>query len=277
MTSTIGYAEVIGDPIAHSRSPLIHKRWLAELGFNCEYRATRVTRPQLAAFIEERRADPLWRGCNVTMPLKLDALMLADGTSDRAVAAGAANILLPKDGALMAGNTDVGAILRLLDGLLAAQERPDGVTLLGNGGAARAALVALRMLDIADVRIQARDLSAAYKLAVEFGLGQQPVRFDEPIDTGGLINATPLGMAGFPPVHIDIGPMAANGWVFDMVTDPAETLLLKSAGERGLATIDGIALLVEQAADSFMLLFGQDAPRQSDDAVVARLRELQPQ
>lgn len=275
MTSTIGYAEVIGDPIAHSKSPLIHKHWLAELDLKFDYRATRVTRRELAAFVEGRRADPLWRGCNVTMPLKLDALMLADGISDGAVAAGAANILLPKDGALMAGNTDVGAILRLLAELLAARERSAGVTLLGNGGAARAVLVALRMLDIADVRIQARDLSAAYKLAVEFGLGQQPVRFDEPVDTGGLINATPLGMAGFPPVPIDIGPMPANGWVFDMVTDPAETLLLKSARERGLATIDGIALLVEQAADSFMLLFGQDAPRQSDDAVLARLRELE--
>ena len=273
MTSAVGYAEVIGDPIAHSRSPLIHKHWLAELGLNFDYRATRVTRQELAAFVEGRRADSLWRGCNVTMPLKLDALMLADGTSDRAVAAGAANILLPKDGALLAGNTDVGAILRLL----ADKERTDGVTLLGNGGAARAVLVALRMLDIADVRIQARDLSAAYKLAVEFGLGEQPVRFDEPIQTGGLINATPLGMAGFPPVHIDIGRMPANGWVFDMVTDPAETLLLKAAGERGLATIDGITLLVEQAADSFMLLFGQGAPRRPDDAVVARLRELEPQ
>ena len=84
-------------------------------------------------------------------------------------------------------------------------------------------------------------------------------------------------MAGYPPVRIDIDAMPAKGWVFDMVTEPAKTALLQSAAERGLATIDGIAMLVEQAADSFALLFGRDAPRQSDDAMVARLRELEPQ
>ncbi len=277
MTSAAGYAEVIGDPIAHSRSPAIHKHWLKALGRDYDYRATRVARAELAAFVAKRRADPQWRGCNVTMPLKLDALMLADGASDRAVAAGSANILLPKDGALLAGNTDVGAILRLLAPLLAAEDRPAGITLLGNGGAARAVLAALHMLDVTNVRIQARNLAAATKLAVQFGLEQQPARFDEPISSGGLINATPLGMAGFPPVQINIGLMPANGWVFDMVTDPVNTALLRSAAERGLATIDGIAMLVEQAADSFALLFGRDAPRQSDDAMFARLRELEPQ
>ena len=259
MTSSMGYAEVIGDPIAHSRSPLIHKHWLAELGLNFDYRATRVTRPELTTFVKERRADPLWRGCNVTMPLKLDALMLADGSSDRAVAAGAANLLLPKDGALMAGNTDVGAILRLLAELLAAKERPDGVTLLGNGGAARAVLVALRMLDIADVRIQARDLSAAYKLAVEFGLGQQPVRFDEPVTPAGSSTPRRWAWPGFRPSVSTSVPCRLMAGSSTWVTDPAETLLLKSAGERGLATIDGIALRVEQAADSFMLLYGRRA------------------
>ncbi len=277
MTSTTGFAEVIGDPIAHSRSPAIHKYWLAELGLSFDYRATRVARGELPAFVRERSADPVWRGCNVTMPLKLDAVILADGASDRAVAAGAANILVPKNGSLLAGNTDVGAIMRLLAPLLAESPPSDGITLLGNGGAARATLVALTMLNIKDVRIQARDLSAAYKLAVEFGLRQQPIKFDAPVETSGLVNATPLGMAGYPDIQLDIRHMPAGGWVLDMVTDPAETALLRSAAQKGLNTIDGLALLIEQAADSFTLLFGKDAPRHFDSQLLARLRESERQ
>ena len=272
MSDAIPYAEVIGDPIDHSRSPAIHTFWLGKAKLAFDYRATRVTRTDLASFIKQRRAEPAWRGCNVTMPLKLDALMLADGASDRAVAAGAANLLVSKDGALLAGNTDVGGVLALLGPLLEKQGAPDGITLLGNGGAARAVLVALRMMGMADITIQARDLSEAYKLAVEFGLSESPRTFDQPIETSGLVNATPLGMAGVPPFDVDIRGMPAAGWVFDMVTEPAETPLLRAAGERRLATIDGLSMLVEQAAESFRLLFDAEAPRQYDAELLAELR-----
>lgn len=271
MTSVRGYAEVIGDPIAHSRSPEIHRFWLESLGLDFDYRAVRVARAELPAYVEDRRADLSWRGCNVTMPLKLDAIMQADEASDRAIAAGAANLLLRKDGNLLAGNTDVGAILQLLGPRL--QQNPgSAITLLGNGGAARAVLVAMRMLGHGQVRIQARDLSEAYKLAVEFALEEEPRRFDTAIDSHGLINATPLGMPGFPPVALDLSSMPDYGWVLDMVTEPAETRLLQAAGKRGLATIDGLAMLVEQAAASFMLLFGHEAPRDQDSQLMARLR-----
>ena len=272
MTSPGGYAEVIGDPIAHSKSPAIHNFWLDKLGLGFDYRATLVPRADLPAVLAERRGDSAWRGCNVTMPLKLDALMLADDASDRAVAAGAANLLVPKDGRLLAGNTDVGAVLQLLGPRLQQDGAPDGITLLGNGGAARAVLVALRMLEFGNVCIQARDITAAYALALEFGLEVQPRTFDVPIASTGLINATPLGMVNVPPFAIDLTRMPPAGWVCDMVTDPVETPLLRSARERGLATIDGIALLVEQAAGSFMLLFGHEAPRQHDADLMARLR-----
>ena len=273
MTSAQGYAEVIGDPIAQSRSPEIHKYWLGILGLDFDYRATRVERAELPAYVEDRRADASWRGCNVTMPLKLDAIMRADEASDRAVAAGAANLLLRKDGEILAGNTDVGAILELLGPRL--QDNPgSSVTLLGNGGAARAALVAMRMLGHGAVQIQARDLGEAYKLAVEFGLEEEPREFDMPIDSDGLINATPLGMAGFPQVAIDLAAMPSHGWVVDMVTEPAETALIRAARRRGLATIDGLSMLVEQAAASFMLLFGHEAPREQDRQLMATLRSL---
>ena len=265
------YAEVIGDPIAQSQSPVIHGFWLKALKIDADYRRTLVPRADFPDYLVKRRADSDWRGCNVTMPLKLDALLLADGATDRAVAAGAANILVAKKDKVLAGNTDVGGVLQVLGPGLA-KGAPDGITLLGNGGAARAVLVALRMLGIADVRIQARDLSVATKLAVEFGLSEQPRPFDAPIGTGGVINATPMGMAGEPPLIADLARMPPNGWVFDLVTDPVETALLHAARERGLATIDGIAMLVEQAAASFMLLFGQEAPRGHDAELMRKLR-----
>lgn len=264
------WAEVIGDPIAHSRSPPIHRFWLDALGMEGDYRATRVARADLRDFVAGRRLEPDWRGCNVTMPLKLDALLLADRRSDRAAAAGAANLLFVRDGALNAANTDVGAVARLLEPLVAAT---DGITLLGNGGAARAVLVALHLLDFYAVRIQSRDLAEARKLAVEFRTGLAPAPFDSPITSTGLVNATPLGMTGHPAFVLDIAGIPAGGWVMDLVTDPAPTRLLEDARKRGLATIDGLSVLVEQAASSFELLFGRDPPRDRDDALMLLLRE----
>ena len=264
------FAEVIGDPVAHSRSPQIHRFWLQALGIDGDYRATQVTRAGLAEFIASRRADPDWRGCNVTMPLKLDALLLADRRSDRAAAAGAANLLFVRDGDLNAANTDVGAVARLLQPLIG---KTRNITLLGNGGAARAVLVALRLLNfVDDVRIQSRDLSEARKLAVEFGTGLSPAPFDSPIASDGLVNATPLGMTGQPPFELDLSHMPGGGWVMDMVTDPDPTALLVDARRRGLATIDGLGLLVEQAAAAFELLFGRKPPRDKDGELMLALR-----
>lgn len=263
------WAEVIGDPIAHSRSPSIHRFWLDALGIGGDYCATLVTRAELRQFIAGRRTEPGWRGCNVTMPLKLDALLLADRRSDRAAAAGAANVLFVRGGELLAANSDVGAVARLLEPLIPGT---DTITLLGNGGAARAVLVALHLLDFYAVRIQSRDLAEARKLAVEFRTGLAPAPFDSPIATPGLVNATPLGMTGHPPFALDIGGIPAGGWVMDMVTDPAPTRLLDDAVARGLATIDGLSLLVEQAAASFELLFGRKPPRDRDGELMLRLR-----
>ena len=108
------------------------------------------------------------------------------------------------------------------------------VTLLGNGGAARAALVALKLVGISAVRIQARDLAEAVKLAVEFGLEVEPAPFTAPIASDGLINATPLGMPGRDCLNCDLHRMPASGWVFDMVTDPAVTPLIEAARDHGL-------------------------------------------
>lgn len=266
------FAEVIGDPIDHSLSPLIHGFWLEALGIEADYRRMKVSRADFPAYIAERRGDPGWRGANVTMPLKLDAAALADETTDRAVAAGAANVLMLREGKLVAANTDVGAIALLLSRLHQAKAAMRSVTLLGNGGAARAALVALKMVGLSAVRIQARDMAEATKLAVEFGLDVGPAPLTETIVSDGLINATPLGMAGRDCLNCDLSHMPANGWVFDMVTDPPETPLLAAARERGLAVCTGLDMLVEQAASSFHLFFGVEPPRDRDPELLQKLK-----
>lgn len=266
------YAEVIGDPIDHSLSPTIHGFWLEALGIDASYGRRKVTRADLPAYLEEKRNDENWRGSNVTMPLKLDAITLAEGATDRAVAAGAANVLMLRDGKLVAANTDVGAIAILLSRLHEAKAPMSSVTLLGNGGAARAALVALKLVGLAAVRIQARDLGAAYKLAVEFGLEAEPAPFTAQIESDGLINATPLGMPGQECLNCDLSHMPQSGWVFDMVTEPAETPLIEAGRQRGLKTVGGLDMLVEQAASSFKLFFDRDAPRDRDAELWQKLK-----
>ena len=266
------YAEVIGDPVDHSLSPAIHNFWLEALGIDATYGRRKVTRAEFPAYLAEKRADPNWRGSNVTMPLKLDAVALADSASDRAVAAGAANLLMIREGQLAAANTDVGAIAALLVKLHEAKARMGSVTLLGNGGAARAALVALKLVGIANVRVQARDVAEARKLAVEFGLETGPALFTEPIASDGLINATPLGMPGRDCLNCDLQRMPAGGWVFDMAYDPDETPLIEAARKAGLHSVSGLQMLVEQAAASFELFFGQKPPRDRDAELWQLLR-----
>ena len=272
MMSPRGYAEVIGDPIEQSRSPLIHQYWLDALGIAADYRRHLVRVDELDAYVARVRVDPLWRGSNVTMPLKRAALDLAEEATDRAVAASAANLLLIRDGKLFAANTDVGAIAKLVDTARDGGRRIASVTLFGCGGAARAALVALKLLAIDQVRIQARDMAAARKLAVEFGLALPPRPLTDPVETDALINATPLGMEGYDCLNCDVALIPADGLVFDMVSSPADTPLIAAAKARGLAVVTGLDMLVEQAATSFKLMFGVDPPRDRDAELWTRLR-----
>ena len=271
MTSR-AYAEVIGDPISHSRSPAIHNFWLEALGIEADYRQHLVRADELASYVATVRADSLWRGSNVTMPLKRAALDLADEATDRAVAAGAANLLLMREGRLFAANTDVGAIATLVDRARKAGRRAGSVTLFGSGGAARGALVACKLLGIDLVRIQARDMAAARKLAVEFGLALEPRPLTARVDSDALINATPLGMAGYECLNCDLALLPEGGLVFDMVSNPAETPLTLAARARRLAVVTGMEMLIEQAAASFKLMFGQDPPRDCDAELWQRLK-----
>jgi shikimate dehydrogenase len=264
------YAEVIGDPIAQSQSPVIHGFWLKALKIDADYRRTIVTRAAFPDYLAKRRADPDWRGCNVTMPLKLDAVALADDATDRAVAAGAANLLLPREGKLIAANTDVGGAIAVIQGLREAGAAMGSVTVLGSGGAARAVLVALRFCDLPRMTIQARNLAEARKLSLEFQLNDAPQPFDTPIATDGLINATPLGMPGWANLCCTLDEMPRQGWVFDLVT-LADTPLVEQARRQGLQVANGLTMLIEQAAESFPLLFDARSPRDQDPALLEEL------
>jgi shikimate dehydrogenase len=265
------YAEVIGDPITQSLSPTIHGFWLEQLGIEADYRRKQVTRSELKDYLGAARDDEHWRGCNITMPLKLDALTLADEASDRALGTGATNIIVPRDGKLLAGNTDVGAVAKLIDQLARSGAPMRAVTLLGSGGGARAVLMALHLIGFRQVRIQSRNLAEAMALAVQHGLEVEPAPFDAPIEGDGLINATPLGMTGQPPLDLDFSSMSANGWVIDLITSPNPTDLVRAARARGMDAVGGIGMLVEQAAESFELFFGKEPPRDKDGALMQKL------
>ena len=265
------YAEIIGDPVVQSLSPAIHTFWLEALGIDAEYRRQQVGRSALKEYLDRVRSDPDWLGCNVTMPLKLDALTLADDASDRALGTGAANIIVPREGKLLAGNTDVGAVAKLIEHMARAGSPMRAVTLLGSGGAARAVLMALRLIGFTQIRIQSRDVTEAYALALQHGLEIQPVPFDVPIEGDGLINATPLGMVGQLPLQVDLAQMTANGWVVDLVTNPNPTDLVKEARARGMNAVGGIGMLIEQATESFKLFFEKEPPRDKDAELMQKL------
>ena len=271
------FAEVIGDPIEHSRSPSIHRFWLDAIGSDADYRATRVGRDELAEFLGRRRGDPDWRGCNVTMPLKLDALALADEATDRALAAGASNILLPRDGKLLAGNTDVAGILAVLPDTVMSSSSE--VCVIGTGGAARAALTAMRIRGVRIALISARDERGGWSLMEQFGFGGtvRPLEDAHNYQTADvIINATPLGMTGHPrvpqPILDHLRDPAPGATLLDLVTSPPRTELLAAAEAAGMNTIDGLTMLVEQAAASFGHFFGEPPPRDKDAELMISLR-----
>ncbi len=266
---THGYAEVIGDPIAQSKSPLIHGFWLARLGIAAEYRRTLVTTEELPGYFAERRVDPAWRGCNVTMPHKLAALDLVEDRGDVRAGIGAINtVFRAEDGALVGTNTDAGGFYAPIADLDLAG-RP--VTVIGAGGAARAILFALAKLDVGPVTLLNRTPLKGAALLARFGLKGRALPLDAPVPPCALlVNASTLGMTGQPPFAPDLSALPDDPIVYDAVYAPLETPLLAAARARGLETVDGLEMLVGQAALAFEIFFGAAPPREGDE----ELREL---
>lgn len=266
---TTPYAEVIGDPIAQSKSPLIHKFWLGKLGLEGDYRAHRVAPADLPSYIAARRDDPDWRGCNVTIPHKIAVQDLVDDPGGVRASIGAMNtVLRAADGTLTGTNTDAAGFFAPLSGLdLAGQT----AVVVGSGGAARAVLFALSKSDVARVVVLARNPLKGAGLLAQFGLKGEAHPLTRRLPAAALlVNATSLGMTGQPPLTLDLDSLPPHALVYDIVYAPLTTPLLANAQARGLETVDGLEMLVGQAALAFELFFGAAAPREHD----AELRAL---
>jgi len=266
------WAEIIGDPVVHSRSPLLHGFWIAAAGIDADYRATRTTPDDLAAFVAARRADHDWRGCNVTAPLKQAVLPFLDKVAPDAERVGAVNCIVPETGGLTGYNTDVDGVAAALPGEIF-EGRP--VCMIGAGGAARAGLVHLAG-HARTVCILARSPEKAEALRSVAPFEIFP--FDQATEAmdgaAAVVNASTLGMTGaplMPQFILDAMAKAAPGaTVLDMVYSPRDTPFLQAARGHGLASVDGLVMLIGQAKRAFRLFFGVEPPHGHGDA----LREL---
>jgi shikimate dehydrogenase len=267
---TSPYAEVIGDPIAHSKSPLIHKFWLAKLGIEADYRATLVHPDDLEKFVAGRISDPDWRGCNVTIPHKIAVMdHVADPGNVRA-SIGAMNTLAwGEDGEVMGTNTDAAGFYAPISDMILEGAQ---VAVIGSGGAARAVLFALARCDVGEVALFVRNPLKGAGLLAHFGLKGSVHKLEAPLPPASLlVNATSLGMTGQLPLIVDLSPLPRDAVVYDLVYAPLLTPLLTAAEKRKLATVDGLEMLVGQAAFAFELFFGAPPPRECDDELRALL------
>lgn len=233
---------VIGDPVGHSLSPLLHGAMLRRSGIEGSYQAVTVTAETLPAFIQAARSGA-WDGCNVTMPLKRAILSYLDELSPAATACGAVNTVCFRNGRALGDNTDAPGIAASLAAWNAADAGP--VLLLGNGGAAQAARWAL----------ENRPLITAARRGGDVALAELPRAAK---NCTLLLNATPLGMTDYPALtdFSFLDGLAEGAVVFDLVYQPRRTALLMAAEQRGLTAIGGLELLVQQAMLSFARFTG---------------------
>ena len=266
-THKSGQYFVIGKPIAHSLSPLIHNQALRELGLEGTYSAREVAVEELADFFAEFRSAH-HAGCNITLPLKVAALALVDEASPRAQRLGAINTLYWREGRLLGENTDVIGFQAPLAGKSFAH-----ALILGAGGVSRAAICALQEMQVKKITITNRSPEKAQALAGEFGIACAPWEEREGLEADLVINATSLGMKG---AREDDTPYEAGfftgrtGLAYDIVYTPEQTRFLREAAAAGWQTQSGVAMFVEQARAAFALWTGVPMPAESAYAAVRR-------
>jgi shikimate dehydrogenase len=252
------FACVIGWPLGHSRSPLIHNYWIKQHWLNAEYRLEPVPPDQLKSFIGALR-ERGYVGMNVTVPHK-EAAMALSVPDERARAVGAANTFWFDGDTLRSTNTDVAGFLENLDSATPAWDRGlSTAVVLGAGGGARAVIYALLTREVERIYVINRTPERAESLKRQFGLRVVPAGWNETTGllggAGLLVNATTLGMTGQPPLEINLRSPPSLV-VADLVYDPLETGLLRLARQRGLRTADGLGMLLHQAVGGFERWFG---------------------
>ncbi|MBK1795001.1 shikimate dehydrogenase [Devosia sp. WQ 349] len=252
-------AFVIGHPIAHSRSPLIHGTWLAEHGIDGSYEAIDVAPDALPAFFERLRGGE-FAGGNVTIPHKEAVFALCDEVDPLALSIGAVNTLIARDGRVTGTNTDYLGFLGNLD--QGAPNWSDGskpAIVLGAGGASRAILVALASRSIPVILLN-RTRETADRLAQELDgdITVAPIdAFNDVAPHAGLVvNTTSVGMHGSRFENLDLSRLQLGSLVTDIVYSPLVTPLLADAQKLGLQTVDGLGMLLHQAVPGFAAWFG---------------------
>jgi shikimate dehydrogenase len=250
---------VVGWPIKHSRSPLIHGYWIKRHKLAAEYRREAVEPGTEAQFFASLAARG-YVGCNVTLPHK-EAALAASDPDDRARAVGAANTLWLEGERLLSTNTDVEGFTNNLDAAVPDWDmRGRDAVVLGAGGSARAVVYGLIERGFSRVHVVNRTFDRAQALRDRFGAVVQPANWSALphllTRAGLLVNTTLLGMTGQPRLEIDLSPLPPDAVVSDLVYAPLETELLVAARQRGLAVADGLGMLLHQAVRGFSLWFG---------------------
>lgn len=252
---------VIGWPIKHSRSPVIHRFWLRELGIDGDY-VVQPLEPERAAAWLANFAKSGYVGANVTVPHKETAYAVIERREPAARAIGAVNTIWLEDGKLVGTNTDGFGFLANLD-----QEAPRWsehartAVVLGAGGAARAIVWALAERGFERIHVVNRTVARAEALAERYGPAVRAGGWETLPGLLGnadvLVNTTSLGMEHQPPLDIDLAALSKDALVTDLVYVPLVTPLLAQAARRGLRTVDGLGMLLHQAAPGFEHWFGK--------------------
>jgi shikimate dehydrogenase len=259
--SYFALAAVIGWPISHSRSPRIHNHWLKLHGINGTYLPLAVAPGQLDTALKGLPALG-FRGCNITLPHKIDALKCVHDIDANARRMGAINtVVVQADGSLKGYNNDgFGFIQALLDGKPDWRADAGPITVLGAGGAARAVVLSLADRGAKEIRLINRTLATSHALAQEFGTPVVALPWSERhsalADISLLVNTTSLGMDGKEPLDLDLAALPAHAYVCDVIYAPLETPLLAAARLRGNATVNGLGMLLHQARPAFAAWFG---------------------
>jgi len=257
----IPLAGVIGSPIAHSRSPQLHRHWLKTYGIRGFYIPMDVGRDDLENVI---RTLPKmgFVGVNITIPHKEQVLKFADQVTDRATLIGAANTLIfRKDGKIHADNTDgYGFFENLRSGAPDWDPRGGPAVVMGAGGAARAVVASLTGAGVPEVLVTNRTRVRAEKLKEDFG---QRVRVVDWVQAGNIleeatlvVNTTSLGMVGKPELRVPLDGLRKGAVVTDLVYTPLKTHLLQVAESAGCVVVDGLGMLLHQAVPGFERWFG---------------------
>lgn len=256
-------AGVIGWPVAQSLSPRLHDFWLREHAVDGAYVPLAVARTDFASVVEALRKAG-FAGINVTVPHKQAAFAIAHELDDAARLAGAANLLVFREGIIEGRNTDVDGLYHSLHDGLGDGFRGKKAVLLGAGGAARGAALALARLGISDLAILNRTGSRAQSLVTTLADKTATIMRGGTLDDWAnfagdaslIVNATSAGMKTNTSLPLTLDVLDRDAVVCDIVYNPLQTDLLKHATARGLKTIDGLGMLMHQAVPAFAAFYG---------------------